>query len=158
MSQSWSTTLNYILTLFLTQSDTPNSVSWTSKLNIFFTNSLMITSSCGISTNFACVWQHPANGHWVNSKGCDGISSDVWEVLHSTALATSKSQRLLFLLQTVLNNSYTHIEIHTNAHTNRHTNKHWHLKVPPDPTLKQRNHPNTDPAIISQSQNSAHSY
>ena len=56
-----------------------------------FTNSLMIISSCGISTNFACVWQHPANGHWGNSKGCDGISSDVWEVLHSTQLWCMRS-------------------------------------------------------------------
>ena len=82
-----------------------------------FTNSLMIISSCGISTNFACVWQHPANGHWGNSKGCDGISSDVWEVLLGTALATFKSEQLLFLLQTLLNT-------HTNTYKCTHKQAH----------------------------------
>ena len=82
-----------------------------------FTNSLMIISSCGISTNFACVWQHPANGHWGNSKGCDGISSDVWEVLLGTALVTFKSEQLLFLLQTVLN---THTKTYKCTHKQPH--------------------------------------
>ena len=43
--------------------------------------------------------------------------------------------------------------MHVNAHT---TN--IDIKVPPDPTLTQRNHLHTDPATIPQSHNSAHSY
>ena len=51
---------------------------------------------------------------------------------------------------------YTHKYIQMHTQTGTQTN--IDIKVPPGPTLTQRNHRHTDPVTIPQSHNSAHSY
>ena len=150
MSQSWFTTLNYILIMFLTQSETLNSVSWTSKLNIFYKFSddnilmwykykfcmRMTTSSKWPLREFKRMWR---NQLWC-MRSTSRYRSCHFQIRTVTVSASDCTQ-------------YTHKYIQMHTQTGTQTN--IDIKVPPGPTLTQRNHRHTDPVTIPQSHNCA---